>query len=114
MIIIPTQLGISAFDISLSLDNVTFNLRFIWNSRENEWYMDIRDVDNISLILAVKLVFDYNMLAAYESIEGLPLGIFVFIQSSPDAVKTSENFGTDFLLTYFDQSEVLAAENGTL
>jgi hypothetical protein len=107
MIVVPTQLGFSAFTININLDEVTYNLLFIWNSREEEWYMDILDVDNVALIRSVKLVLNYDLLETYDAIEGLPAGVFIFIQASPDAVMSSENFGTDFLLTYFTAAEVL-------
>lgn len=58
------------YTYSFSLERVAYNFTFRFSVREQCWYMDVRTIDNIPIILSVKLVPNYPML------EGLTLTAF--------------------------------------
>jgi len=96
---------------NISLDKEIFTLYFHWNSRESAWYMDIKQPDGDTTILAgIKLVPDYRLLKQYKAVEGIPKGDFILkdVQNKPDDEQlTYENFGTRYVLLYYEEGEVI-------
>ena len=101
--LIPIDVDKSAyFTESVSIEGETFNLRFLWNSRDEFWYMDvssvtgtengIRIVPNSPLILSKRVTNKGN---------------FHLFKSSVDAEENEmkyEDFGKKFQL-YFVPNE---------
>lgn len=56
------------YSYSMSLNKIAYNFTFRYSTRESCWYMDIKDNDNIPIVVSVKLVPNYPIL------DGLVLG----------------------------------------
>jgi len=83
-LLIPTRVGLPDYSMRTSLDGRDFNLRFVWNMREERWYMDIRtDIDE-PLALGVKIVSNWPLLRGAEFDLRLPQGMFVAIDATND------------------------------
>lgn len=62
-----------SFTERISLDGVPYRFRFRWNTRGEFWTMDIFSQDSTAIILGVKLVLDYELIANFAWM-GLPPG----------------------------------------
>lgn len=54
-------------------DNITYELRFQWNERDESWFMSIGDVGS-DPILSFKLTSYIDVLKPFRCIEGVPQG----------------------------------------
>ncbi len=115
MVIIPTFQNRSArYAMDIELNGTIFHLRFHWNARENNWYMDIQDQDEINILMGIKLVVNYFLLAQYRAYINLPEGDFIFWdlnQIPEDGGVTFDNFGDRYQLIFFTDDEI---ESGVL
>lgn len=98
----------SSFKKQYTLDGNVFYIWLMWNSNSEYWYMIIQDANENNIIAPIQLrTLDY-LLRNYRAQPGIPLGDFkVEKQSTNDAVTLNyNNLGTDFILYYYDGSEV--------
>ena len=98
MTTIVTQLPLSsdpAYRYAIALEGQARLLYFYWNARSMSWQLDIRNVDETPIILGVKLVANYPMLADY-SLEGMNWrGILLLIPDNSEQVsRLSDEPGT--------------------
>lgn len=53
-------------EYSLPLEDDNFILTFLWQERTSSWYMDIRKDDLTPVVLGIRLVIDFPILADYK------------------------------------------------
>lgn len=110
MFVVPTfQNRSSKYTIEVELNSEVFRLRFIWNSREQSWYMDILDQDDIEILTGIKLVINYELLLQYEAYDNLPKGEFILwdLEKNPKTGGvTFDNFGRRYQLIFFTDEEI--------
>lgn len=93
----------------VSLDDVSFELRFRWNTRMRAWFVDIADEDGVVLVYARRCIIEWTLLRQSRHLAGIPPGEFVNIDTTNRDVPPIENdFGTRVLMMYLDESEVAA------
>lgn len=114
MIIIPTfQDRTARYTIEIELAGTPYNLFFSWNTREESWYMNIRDSEETPILTGIKLVPVYLLLEQYRAYENLPAGDFILWdlnQDSTDDNVTFDNFGERYQLLFFSDDEIEAGE----
>lgn len=54
------------FEYSIPLEDDNFILTFLWQERSSAWYLDIRKDDLTPVVLGIKLVPYYPILADYQ------------------------------------------------
>lgn len=86
-----------------------YKLYFSWNERLKIWQMSISDASDSLILGGLRLVPEIDLLAKYRvSIPDLPKGMLIVVDKLGD-LQTAEldrnNFGSRFLLGYFDFSE---------
>lgn len=97
----------SDFEFNVDLENTNITIRLIYNVRVNYWFAQFStDISNIE---GVKLVTNALLLNQYKA--SLPdiKGDFIVQRTSDDLDKpdlTYENFGIEWGLFYFTESEV--------
>lgn len=110
MIILPTFQSQSArFSYDIELNGEIFHLKFSWNSREESWYMDIQDQNEVNILTGIKLVINYFLLEQYKAYENLPKGDFKLwdIQLDPTTGGlTFDNFGRRYQLFFLTDDEL--------
>jgi len=110
MVIIPTfQNRTARYSIEIELAGELFNLFFYWNSREESWYMNIRDSEEAVILAGVKLVPVYKLLQQYRAKEGLPEGDFILWDLNQDPTDdnvTFDNFGKRYQLIFLSDLEI--------
>lgn len=101
--LIPIDVDKSAyFTESVSVEGETFNLRFLWNSRDEFWYMDVSSVTGTEN--GIRIVPNSPLISS-KSVTNK--GNFHLFKSSVDADETEmkyEDFGKKFQL-YFVPNE---------
>jgi len=73
ILIVPTTSAFPDYTQRTTLDGREYILRFIFNEREQRWYLDIFSSDETPLALGLKLVVNWNLLRR-ETDERLPPG----------------------------------------
>lgn len=73
ILVVPTTSAFPDYTQRTSLDGREYILRFIFNEREQRWYLDFFDGDETPLALSLKLVANWNLLRR-ETDERLPPG----------------------------------------
>lgn len=96
----------SSFVEQVTLSGTIFILMFNWNSLNEFWTMDIRNRDEEPIVLGIKIVPNYPLLAQYTE-TNLPLGEIVCqnIVKSPDVIRRFD-IGQNFLLVYYEPGEL--------
>jgi hypothetical protein len=78
---IPCYANLTHYDMQVVLDDVTFTLEFRWNTREQAWYMHVKQQDDTDVLDSVKIVINWPLAARYRD-PRLPLGYFLAVDSS--------------------------------
>lgn len=113
MLVIPFKQE-SCFEEQITLSGSIFLLKFIWNSLNEFWTMDIRDRDEIPIVLGIKVVPNYPLLQDYTDVR-LPHGEIVCqnIVKSPDPIERFD-IGQKFLMIYYEPGELENLLEGTI
>lgn len=81
---LPASTVVRTFDFELGgypdetfrvvLDSVTYELRFMWNERDESWFMSFGDVGAQRPTITSKLTCYSDILAAYRHLDNIPNG----------------------------------------
>ena len=108
MVIIPTFQDVSStFTQRIELDGVLTTLKIQWNSREENWYLDISDQDENLILSGIKLVPSYPLLAQCQTACTKLTGelYLIDVESTPGGAVTFENLSVRYILTYLTEEE---------
>lgn len=93
-------------EFNITLDEVTFIMKFSYNFRSNRWSMAIKDEENNVIVAGVPLVLGASLLAPYYYLENLPKGKFFVIDVNGDNTEpTKDSFGNTHELFYQEAVE---------
>ena len=53
---------------SLTIDDILYNFKQLWNADGEFWTLDILDSDGVALVYGVKIVTQWNLLEQYPAI----------------------------------------------
>lgn len=71
---IPTVAGDPNYTMRVRLDGRDFGLHFVWNEREERWYLTIRSDQDEILAAGIKLIANRPLLRFYQWDKRLPQG----------------------------------------
>lgn len=84
---IPTRTdGVPWYDLSIQLDGANYFLEFVWNPREQQWYLTVSDANEVVLLSERRVGVGLPMLARFR-VAGLPPGELVAIDTSGQNVE---------------------------
>lgn len=107
--VIDTSQALFDYRQRVSLDDVSFDLRFRWNTRAQSWFLDVFDEDGDVLVYARKCVVDWTLLRQSRHVAGIPAGDIINIDTTQRDVRPAlRDFGTRVLMLYLDGAEVAA------
>jgi hypothetical protein len=111
MITIPTYQQVSSrYVVDVDLNGIMYSLQFLWNTRDNAWYMDIYLQDTV-VLSGIKIVPNYALLYQYQGTPNIPAGEFFVVdtdENNPYSEDiTFENFGVRYILTFATTEEIL-------
>lgn len=94
----------------VTLDGREYVLALRWSQREERWYMDLLDGDDVLLVGSVKLVVGFPLLYRFRAIAGLPPGDLIVVDGRADAVDPGlADLGDVAQLIYMDAAEIAGA-----
>ena len=102
--IIPTRTDITDYDMVVGLDGVSFILGFIWNYREEAWFMSVLAADETPIASGVRIVVDELLL---EQVRGTlkPAGDLIAVDTTGAQVDPGiDDLGANVLLFYSEAS----------
>ena len=104
MLVIPIEKPTPYFTESVNVGGVSLSMRFMWNERDQHWFIDLESVDGKNN--SVRLVVNTPLLSGKNKC--LKSGDLLVLQNTTDEIKTLgyENLGTDFLLFYMSYEEL--------
>ena len=92
----------------ITMGGSLYKLYFSWNERQAIWQMSISDAEDNLLLGGIRLGAEIDLLAKYRgSVPKLPSGMLIVLDKMSDlesAELDRNNFGSRFLLGYFDFS----------
>ena len=105
---IPTDATglLSFYSQVTTLDGSDFNLRFEWNSREQDWYIAIADQDDVAIVGFQKLVPEWRLLRRIVDPRRPPGELFLFDVSGKGLKPGFTELGTRCLLVYVEAADV--------
>lgn len=65
-IILPTRTDYPHYEFEIDLEDVTFIFEFMWNGRDEAWYMSIFDVTKTPLLSGRKVVLGFPLLSRFR------------------------------------------------
>lgn len=92
----------------LTLNGNSLFITYSYNTRDNRWYFDIVDRNDIDIISGVKILPDQNLTGKYLDVNNLLNGNIYCVNTRLDGTDiTRDNFGTDkkFQLWYLTSEE---------
>jgi hypothetical protein len=111
--VIPTSTDLPDYQQITNLDGRDYALRFVYNTREDRWYLQIADQDNDPIVGAIKVVVEIDLLGRVTDSRRPPGMLIARDYSAPDDQPKLLNedpgyadLGARVSLLYFDQSEV--------
>ena len=113
MLIMPFR-DPAAWTMQIELDNIVYFLSFAWNALNEFWTMDIANSDQDPLIVGIKIVPNYPLLAAF-TVFGKPPGEIICqnVVNAPDTISRFD-MSQKFELIYYFEGELealIAAES---
>jgi hypothetical protein len=107
MLIIPFKEP-SNWREQIELDQIIYILEFTWNALNEFWSMDIYSGNETPIILGIKIVPNYPLLAAFSA-EGQPPGQIICqnIVGAPDTIGRFD-MSQKFELVYYADGELEA------
>jgi hypothetical protein len=104
---IPTSSGADAFpnyQLEAELDGVEFKLDLFFNSRQQTWFMNLRDANAVLLRAGIPVVSGFPLLQRMVQ-QTRPDGTLMAVPVSGEIdAATLEQLGLDVILTYTGQS----------
>lgn len=112
---IPIDGTYPSFIQEVELEGTSYRMEFRWNARESEWYLTLRDIDDVVLAGSRKLVTGAGLLRLVHAEDRPPGDLFVVNtigdgQSSPGR----DDLGSKLVLVYLDEEEVATARTATV
>lgn len=104
MVIIPIDTSRSShFTLSVNLDEIVCNFRFLWNLRDECWYCDFGSSNGenhgVRIVMYTELLGNKNNLGADGDFRVLKAN-----RTAEDKI-TYDNFGSDYILVWGTSSE---------
>lgn len=103
---IPLPQNVPSFVQQTQLDGITYNFRIHWNEREASWYLELGDVDDVSIVASRKMVPDWPLIYRVRD-ERRPPGELLMVDLTGQGIPAAiDELGDRVILLYLDEAEV--------
>lgn len=104
-VVIPFK-NFPSFTQNITLDNIVLNFKFVWNGRDNAWYMDILDSVNSPILNGIKIVNGWELITRFTDIR-LPQGALLVVSlRSDEEIIGRDDMIDNYKLVYFTEAEL--------
>lgn len=102
---IPLLAGSADQSLDVTLDNIPYTLRVLWNERFGYWSLSIAFRDGETILTNVKMVNNYPLLKRFQRLE--MAGDLFFVHKSGKTYRpTYDDVGGEYGLYYYDPETV--------
>lgn len=99
--------GLSDWTQRTLLDGREYVLRFVWNTREERWYMTISDQDEVVIAAGIKVVADWPLNRLLTS-DAAPPGRLIAVDTSGSGEAPGlTDLGQRVLLAYVEAADIV-------
>lgn len=103
---IPTSTTDANYIFTIPLNGSEYQLSFKYNDRDNAWYFNILDTNDVILRAGIKVVNEWPLLRLWKE-EIKPAGEMIPVnQGNVAAPPTLNQLGAEVILTYLDEDEI--------
>jgi len=97
------------WDYTIDLTGVIFRIVLTYRERQDGWYLDLYDADDVLLLAGKRLSVDWLILRSHIG-AGMPAGhLMLYDTSGAGANCGYEDLGSSHLLYYFEPEDIPAA-----
>ncbi len=89
----------------IKLENSVFNLVVFWSTREQAWYLTIKNSQNDAILINLKLLPFVNLTGRFEKIQ-LPDGAFICFAISGDDPPTRDDLGSRIKVWFLTEQDL--------
>ncbi len=115
-LLIPLRPDLDAYEETVTLDGVAFDLLFRWNNRDECWYLSIfdptvtasEDGSRTPILGSLPILTGWVLLAQYRMQERPQGDLFVFDSSGQGLDPGRRDLGSRVLLIYYTADEIAA------
>lgn len=101
-VVIPVDSADPHYTLDVTLSGIAYRLSLDWNTRGGFWALGIYDQTGAPIVLGVKIVADWELLARFAN-SRLPPGLLFCVDTSGQGLDpTDSDLGTRVLLVYDD------------
>jgi hypothetical protein len=105
---IETSVVESNYEQVKELDGTNYTMRFLWNERDNHWYMTLKDSEGTDIVTGIKVVADAPF-SVNNVLTDFPPGQIWFIDmtgTSPTPDPGLRELGARVRLFYIDEDSL--------
>lgn len=91
--------------LKIPLNGTVYQIRYYYVQRVDNWFFDLRDEDEVAIVLGIKIVPNYRLLEQYVLDNFKGDFICADIENNPQKNQkvTEEKFGSIFRFYYFSE-----------
>jgi len=106
---LPTSVTSPFYVFQVPLDEVSFQLEFKFNERDQAWYLSILDPAGNDLRTGLRVVSDWTLLRLWAEIDKRPAGEMIAVaQGGIARPALIDELGKEIIFTYLDAAEIQA------
>lgn len=103
--VIPTSITAPFYSQVTSLDGVSYELEFRWNSRDEAWYINIFNTSGTALAYGIRVVTDWPLIRRMTVAERPAGSIIALDTTGTGTMPTLTTLGTVIQLVYIDEDD---------
>lgn len=107
--IIPLDSVSKNYSTRVTLDEEQFIIDVLLNSRDNNWYVDVKSDDGTYIVAGVKLLVGTSVIGRSTSSKRPPGEIFTISTNSSFEPPGKDGLGSSMLVTYISADDELLA-----
>jgi len=89
--ILPLDSAFPSYTVDIQLGDFPLRLKCVFNERENCWYIDVRDQNDVLIVGSVKVLSDWELIGRRHKIAQLPTGLWLSIDIKNEAAIPNRN-----------------------
>lgn len=95
----------ASWEQKVTLDNNIYTIACVYNTRDDAWYINVYDVNDVAVVLGKKFTLNMNVFNNVHT-ENRPLGALVMIATTADKTITRDTVGSEVQLFYITKQEL--------
>ena len=104
---IPTRTDLLEYREQITLDGILFRLLFKYNTRDDFWYVDLRDASDVPIKVGIKLLTGFSLLRLVADTNIRPSGTCVMLDPTDEDKEAGQlTLGVDASLLYVEETDL--------